>query len=351
MLELEVRELVGHDVIDFALGHALEEEVGERDGVAGAREGVSDLAFARRDEIDLLEFDAQPFGHSEGAVAEIAPRERLRLHAGELEQSLRGDDTKKKSGDPPERGGAKAAGADDAETGQKHSERKKSREDGIERLESQLALGPVQAAKFLLHRMRDAIAKEPENCGRNPTESFVHDRMRGEGGEARARRKEAEKRLGMAVVEGDPPGDERAVENPMEGAHVAEPDDGFVRDVGGECFAAKPDEEGQRREQDKEERGGGPLESRGCIAVAEDDFRGKRIIGRAGVDEESAHVAVERGGHFRLVGGIAPDGRNRFEDVGVRKVKLKRGGRDVVETGEVLERHSGDASFAEKSLS
>ena len=46
MLELEVSELVGHDVIDFALRHALEEKVGEGDVVAGGGEGICHLAFA-----------------------------------------------------------------------------------------------------------------------------------------------------------------------------------------------------------------------------------------------------------------------------------------------------------------
>ena len=46
MFEFEVRELVGHDVIDFALRHALEKEVREGDGVIGSREGISNLAFS-----------------------------------------------------------------------------------------------------------------------------------------------------------------------------------------------------------------------------------------------------------------------------------------------------------------
>jgi len=71
MLEFEMRELVSHDVIDFAPRHALEKEVRERDGVAGACEGVGDLAFSGRNEINLLELYAKALGHAKRAVAEI----------------------------------------------------------------------------------------------------------------------------------------------------------------------------------------------------------------------------------------------------------------------------------------
>ena len=85
MLEFEVSEFVGDDVVDFTLGHALEEIVGEGNGVAGAREGVGDLTFAGGDEVDLLKLDADAFGHGEGAIAEIAGGKGLGLHAGEFE--------------------------------------------------------------------------------------------------------------------------------------------------------------------------------------------------------------------------------------------------------------------------
>ena len=67
-----------------------------------------------------------------------------------------------------------------------------------------------------------------------------------ERGERCSGRYETQDLLDLEEVEGCPPGEERAVEDPGQGAHVAEPDDGFVRDIGGEGLAAKPENQSQR---------------------------------------------------------------------------------------------------------
>lgn len=46
MFQAQVRQFVGEDVVHFRLGHALQEKIGEGDGVSGAREGVGELPFA-----------------------------------------------------------------------------------------------------------------------------------------------------------------------------------------------------------------------------------------------------------------------------------------------------------------
>ena len=80
----------------------------------------------------------------------------------------------------------------------------------------------------MLHGMGNAVAKEPQNGRWDPTESFISNRMRAERRKARARRKKNQQGFGVAVIECDPPGDERAIQDPPERAHIAEPDDGFV---------------------------------------------------------------------------------------------------------------------------
>src|SRR5215471_3951544 len=117
MLELEVCELVGHDIVNFALRHPLEKEVREGNGVIRPRKGIGHLAFSRWNQIDLLELYAEALSHAERAVAKISGRECLGLHAGDLEQGLRGNNAKKESANPPKHGGAKATRAHDAEPG------------------------------------------------------------------------------------------------------------------------------------------------------------------------------------------------------------------------------------------
>ena len=205
MLELEVREFVSHDVVDFTLRHALEKVVGEGNCVAGAGESIGDLSFAGRDEVDLLKFDANAFGHSKSAIAEISGGKSLRLHAGEFEQSLSSNSAKKESSNPPEQGAAESGATDHTKAGEKHGEWNKSREDGVESLEREFAFGPTEAAEFLLNWVGDAIAEEPKNRGRNPSDGFVKNGMSGQSGETRAGSKEAKNWFGVAVVESNPP--------------------------------------------------------------------------------------------------------------------------------------------------
>jgi hypothetical protein len=55
--EFQVRHLVAENVVHFAAGHAMQEEIREGDDVSLARKGVGHLTLARGDDVDLLKLD------------------------------------------------------------------------------------------------------------------------------------------------------------------------------------------------------------------------------------------------------------------------------------------------------
>src|SRR5258708_4098606 len=92
MFQAKMRKLVAEDVVNLAAAHALQQVVGESDGVAGASECIGHLPLAGRNHVDLLELHAETLGHTECCVAKFAGGERLRLHAHHFLKFYAGDE-------------------------------------------------------------------------------------------------------------------------------------------------------------------------------------------------------------------------------------------------------------------
>src|SRR6202011_146107 len=92
MLQAKMRKLVAEDVVNLAAAHALQQIVGEGDGVAGAGECIGHLALAGGNYVDLLDLHAETLGHTECSVAQFAGGERLRLHTHHLLKLYAGDE-------------------------------------------------------------------------------------------------------------------------------------------------------------------------------------------------------------------------------------------------------------------
>src|SRR5258708_18950529 len=79
MLQAKMRELVAEDVVDLAAAHALQQVVGEGDGVAGASECIGHLGLAGRNHVNLLQLHVIPAGKAQMANA------RSEEHTSELQ--------------------------------------------------------------------------------------------------------------------------------------------------------------------------------------------------------------------------------------------------------------------------
>jgi hypothetical protein len=183
----------------------------------------------------------------------------------------------------------------------------------------------LETAKLLLDRMREVKAKDPDDRGGKPGNDFIGTGEVPDVSEASAPHHEFQNLLQIRRVEGNPPGNQRAIQGPLQAAHVTEPNDGFVVGLGGESFAAEPEAEEERREEGQREVDGASADGSGIKAEAILDLRRDGAVDRPDVRRVEAGKFLEPLSVFprKARGCWGWGGRNGFDEVSLRKLQTK----------------------------